>query len=227
MFIELTDILRCPADHDEAYLVLAPQAMDGRRVITGVLGCPVCRAEYPIVEGVAEFGSGAARRLGGLAAGHQGGQVADVERGMLDAQPPGRLAAQPPAYDAGALLAFFDLSGPGGYVCLVGGAARHAPGLAAAAGVHVVAVNPPAGGVAASGSVSLLRAAAGLPIKTRQVRAVALGTDHTGGRWMDEAVRVLLPGLRLVIEDETARPAGTSDLARGAGLLVARKSNRG
>jgi len=199
--------------------VLAPHAMEGRRVLRGVLGCPVCQAEYPIVEGVAEFGAAAARRLGGQAAG-----AIDGRPGF---QPPSRLAAQPPAYDADALLVFFDLAGPGGYVCLVGGAARHAAGLgAAAAGVHVVAVNPP-DAVTPSEAVSVLRAADALPIKARQVRAVALGADHAAAPWLDEAVRVLLPGLRLVVEDDAAQPAGTSDLARGAGLLVAEKSSRG
>ncbi len=200
MFIELTDILRCPRAHAESYLVLAPRAMEGRRVIRGVLGCPVCQAEYPIVEGVVEFGSGL--------------------------RPPGPLAGQPPVYDAGALLAFFDLAGPGGYVCVVGGAARHAAELAAAAGVHVVAVNPP-DAVAPRDAVSVLRTDDALPIKGRQVRAVALGAAHAAAPWLDEAVRVLLPGLRLVVEDDTARPVGATDLARGAGLLVAEKSGRG
>ena len=42
MFIELTDHLRCPADHEEAFLVLLPDQMDGRAVRGGALGCPVC-----------------------------------------------------------------------------------------------------------------------------------------------------------------------------------------
>ncbi len=42
MHIELTDLLRCPADHDEAFLVLLPDRMEGRRVLAGHLGCPMC-----------------------------------------------------------------------------------------------------------------------------------------------------------------------------------------
>ena len=38
MFIELTDHLRCPADHAESYLVLLPDRMDGRSVREGRLG---------------------------------------------------------------------------------------------------------------------------------------------------------------------------------------------
>ena len=56
MFIELTDHLRCTADHDEQFLVLLPEMMEGRRVTRGNLGCPVCGRVVPIVEGVADFG---------------------------------------------------------------------------------------------------------------------------------------------------------------------------
>ena len=56
MFIELTDHLRCPADHDEQFLVLIPELMDGRDVRQGSLGCPVCHRSFPIRDGVATFG---------------------------------------------------------------------------------------------------------------------------------------------------------------------------
>ena len=56
MFIELTDHLRCPSPHAERFLVLLPGAMDGRRVLSGTLGCPVCGRVYRIDQGVAEFG---------------------------------------------------------------------------------------------------------------------------------------------------------------------------
>ena len=41
MFIELTDHLRCPADHEESYLVLLPDEIRERSVRAGRLGCPV------------------------------------------------------------------------------------------------------------------------------------------------------------------------------------------
>jgi len=95
VFIELTEILRCPRDHPESYLVAAPIAMDGRRIVRGVIGCPECRAEFPIVDGVAYF----------------------AERPKA-AQPP----ASSPPYDVAALTAFLNLGGPGGYAVLVGAA---------------------------------------------------------------------------------------------------------
>ena len=55
MFIELIDLLRCPVDHEDSWLVAAFTKMDGRFVIEGKLGCPVCSASYAIARGVAEF----------------------------------------------------------------------------------------------------------------------------------------------------------------------------
>ncbi|HEU4682045.1 MAG TPA: hypothetical protein VFS51_09880 [Gemmatimonadales bacterium] len=64
MFIELTDHLRCPADHDESFLVLLPDQMDGRSVRSGQLSCPVCGRTYDLVNGVLEVGGGAAGQGG-------------------------------------------------------------------------------------------------------------------------------------------------------------------
>jgi len=58
MFIELTDHLRCPADHEEAYLVLLPDLVERRDVRSGQLGCPVCGWETTVSEGVVDFGGG-------------------------------------------------------------------------------------------------------------------------------------------------------------------------
>jgi uncharacterized protein YbaR (Trm112 family) len=198
LFIELTEVLRCPNDHAESYLVAAPIAMDARRIVRGVIGCPECGAEFPIVEGVVYFG---------------GGRASGV--------PPGLVAS--PAYDVAALTAFLNLSGPGGYAVLVGAAARFGPEIVAALpGSHSVAVNPPPGGVP-SAMLSRLPSPRGLPFKSSTVRAVALGAGHAGAPWLGEAVRILLVGLRLVVEDESASPEGISELARGAGLLVGEK----
>jgi len=195
VFIELTEVLRCPRDHAESYLVAAPIAMDGRRIVRGVIGCPECKAEFPIVDGVAYFGQ---------------------------RPPPAPAPAAAPSYDAAALAAFLNLSGPGGYAVLVGTAARFGTALGGAVpGVHFVAVNPPPG-VSAGPGLSVLVAGT-LPFKTSSVRAVALGADHASGAWPAEAMRILLPGLRLAVEDERASPEGVSELARGAGLFVGEK----
>lgn len=56
MFIELTDHLRCPAPHDEQFLVLLPGPMEGRRVVSGTLGCPFCGLVVELADGTADFG---------------------------------------------------------------------------------------------------------------------------------------------------------------------------
>jgi len=195
VFIELTEILKCPRDHAEGYVVATPIAMDGRRIVRGVVGCPECRAEFPVLDGVVYFGA-------------------------PDAAPG---AGAGPDYDAAGLAAFLDLGGPGGYAALVGRAARLGAAVTGLVpGVHFVAVDPPAG-VAPGPTLSVLRGPRVLPFKSAMLRAVAVGADRTGPAWLGEAVRVLLPGRRLVVEDERAEPAGVTTLARGGGLLVAER----
>jgi uncharacterized protein YbaR (Trm112 family) len=231
LFIELTEILRCPRGHAESYLVAAPIAMDGRRIVRGVIGCPECHAEFPIVDGVGYFGAGETRRGSGGPPGRAG--LLPSAAGPLPARPGGpprarddATGARPraaPEYDAAALAAFLDLDGPGGYAVLVGRAARlGATIVEQVPGVHFVAVNP-LPGVHEAPALSVLRSLRALPFKSASVRGVALGADHAAEPWLGDAVRILLPGLRLVVEDERASPEGVSELARGAGVLVGAK----
>ena len=52
----MIDLLRCPRAHEETWLVAAFHTMDGRFIVEGKLGCPICNASYDIVDGVARFG---------------------------------------------------------------------------------------------------------------------------------------------------------------------------
>src|SRR3954453_2468487 len=129
MFIELTDHLRCPEDHEESFLVLLPDQMDGRSVISGQLGCPVCGRTYSVEDGILDFG--------GAPAGVTGTT---------------RLTAD-------ALTPLAGLSGPGGYFTLVGPLGSLATEFHEAnPGVALVAINPPAGVVDAP-AISVIRAA--------------------------------------------------------------------
>lgn len=190
MFIELTDHLRCPAPHDEAFLVLLPARVVARGVEQGTLGCPVCAAEYPVVHGVADLG--AAPR---------------------EAQPAAGLAAD-------AVPALLGIDGPGGYVVFVGGAGTlAAEGGEALAGIGAVLVNPPAGVHDAPPRVSVLTAPR-IPLKSRSVRGVVLGREYAAdAAWVADARRVLLPGRRLVGEG-AAPPAGVELLASAGGWWV-------
>jgi uncharacterized protein YbaR (Trm112 family) len=190
MFIELTDHLRCPADHAESYLVLLPEEVRERSVRTGRLGCPVCGRTYALTDGVPDFGGGGAPL---------------PETTLLTPE---------------ALSAFVGLGGPGGYLVLVG---RPAAAWRAVAeqnrGVGLVAVNPP-GEVADEPGVSVLRGDS-LPLKARSMRGVVLGGPFGGDpRWVAEAARVVLPGLRVAGEGPVPAADALELLAAAEGAWV-------
>ncbi len=197
MFIELTDHLRCPADHDEAFLVLMPIDLADRQVRSGHLGCPVCERTFPINDGVAVFGN-----MGG-----QGGR-----------------GAEGTAHDAGpeAIAAFLGLEGPGGYVLLVGNAGAQAPALSKLIpGVHFAVLNGPLDLV---DSISVSRLVApSVPLKTRSMRGVVLGADAPQLGWRSEAARVVLPGLRVVGQGTPPDLPELELLASAQGWWVARR----
>jgi len=168
VFIELTDHLRCPAGHEEAFLVLVPVATEGRDVRTGTLGCLVCRREFPVEEGRARFG------------------------------PPPAMTARSPAVDAAALHALLGLEGPGGVVALVGDVASHAEPLAGLLpGVALVTVNAPAG-PAAGPRVSALEAPSIPVRTRHLRGVVLGGGYGEDRAWVADALRATLPGLRVV-----------------------------
>src|SRR5687768_12147793 len=142
MFIELIDLLRCPVEHDETWLVAAFAKMDGRFVIEGKLGCPVCNASFPITAGVAHFDSG------------------QVVRALVrDAEP-----WDDPDY-AIRIAAMLDLARPGMTVVLEGAAAVVAQDLVEIASSRVVTVNSQSALKEAEG-VAALTGANRLPLGT-------------------------------------------------------------
>jgi hypothetical protein len=196
--IELTEMLRCPEAHADGFIVLSTGEMLGRMVRSGVAGCSVCHREYVIKDGVVDFGA-----------------------------TPTESSATPhptPRTDAATLQALLDLSGPGGYVVLLGAAARHAVGLAARmGGVHFIGVNAPPD-VEELPVLSLVRSAAAIPLRQTIARGVVVGADRARAPWLVEARRVLLPGRRWVVESEAVElPEGISKLAVGQGLSVGEK----
>src|SRR5258706_6251995 len=128
MHIELTEMLRCPEAHREEMLVLSTGEIKDRMVRSGLVGCPVCHKEYPISRGIVNFRRSKER-------------VARESSGPRPAYaPPSPL----PSADAAKLQALLELSGPGGYVVLVGAAVRQAPRLSGLMeGIHFVGINPP------------------------------------------------------------------------------------
>jgi uncharacterized protein YbaR (Trm112 family) len=190
MFIELTDHLRCPADHAESYLVLLPEEMESRSVRSGRLGCPVCGRTYPVADGVLDLGA----------------SPADLPGSTL--------------LTAGALTPLVGLSGPGGYLVLVGRPASSWREVAELnPGVGLVAVNP-GPDVADEPGISIVRADV-LPLRSRSMRGVVLGSPFgEDPRWVGEAARVVLPGLRIAGEGRAPDPAQLELMAAAGGAWV-------
>jgi uncharacterized protein YbaR (Trm112 family) len=190
MFIELTDHLRCPADHEESYLVLLPDRMEDRSVREGRLGCPVCGRTYSLAEGVLDLG------------------------GEVPLSPASTLL------DPASLTALVGLSGPGGYLALVGGpAARWREVAELNPGVGLVAVNPGPEVVDEPG-ISVLRGDS-LPLKSRSMRGVVLGSPYgSDPRWVNDGARVVLPGLRVAGEGRLPEAAPIDLMATAGGVWV-------
>ena len=190
MFIELTDHLRCPADHEEAFLVLLPECMDERSVRRGTLGCPICDRRFTIRDGALDVG--------------------DAPR----PPPPDT------GLDAEAATALIGLGGPGGYLVLAGAPAGLWREIAALTpGVALVAVNPPEA-VKDGGQVSVIRSGRiPLKSRSMRgvVLGRPFGGEES---WVREAARVVLPGLRVVGEGTTPAAELIDLMADAAGVWV-------
>lgn len=193
MFIELSEMLRCPGPHEETFVVVATDVMDERSVRQGVVGCPVCQAEYRIDEGIVRFGTAGSPRPP-----HGGSDVA-------------------------VLHSLLGLEGPGGYVVLLGSAAERARDLATLLeGVHFVGVNAPEH-VRESARLSLLESDGSIPLRTGVARGVVVGPDYAEDPWLAEASRVTLRGRHIVVEREGVEVPDARLLASGSGLTLAER----
>src|SRR2546425_10761396 len=97
------------------------------------------------------------------------------------------------------LQALLDLSGPGGYVLLLGSAAQHAVGLAGLmGGIHFVGVNAP-DDVEELPVLSLLACETMIPLRQKVGRAAVVGPGRLGPEWLAGAGGGAAPGGRLVI----------------------------
>ena len=208
MHIELTEMLRCPEAHREEMLVLSTGEVRDRMVRSGLVGCPVCHKEYPIARGIVNFRRSRER-------------VSKESSGPRPAYvPPSPL----PSADATNLQALLQLSGPGGYVVLVGSAVRQAPRLSSLMeGIHFVGINAPLE-MDELPTLSLLYANEKVPLRTSIARGVVVGADLATSAWLVEAHRVLLRGRRFVVENEEPElPIGLVQLAAENGLWVGEK----
>ena len=201
MHIELTELLRCPESHREEFLVLSTGEVRHRMVRAGLIGCPVCHKEFPILRGIVNFA---------------GTSAPSTPRGPA---PPSPL----PVSDPVQLQALLELSGPGGYVVLVGSAARQAAPLGdRMEGIHFVGINAPRD-LEELPVLSLLRANERIPLRSGVVRGVVVGADLASSPWLVEAHRVLLPGRRFVVGKRRARPTHRAREAGGGTRSLGRR----
>jgi uncharacterized protein YbaR (Trm112 family) len=198
MFIELVDMLRCPNPHEETWLVLAADRMDGRDVVDGRLGCPICRAEFPIVAGIARFDGGS---------------------------PAGTRGHLPDETEALRLAALLDLVDPRGYAILVGEAASYAPRLRELTGAQLLLVNPPremAMGDGLSG-LTMSSASSRLPVAAGSARGIALDEAATPEQ-LESALAAVQSSGRILAPIALPVPDGVTELARDDRHWVAERT---
>lgn len=191
MFIELVDALRCPAAHEESWLVASTTRMEARHIVAGTLGCPVCMAEYPIDEGVVDF-----------------------RRGRASASAPRDREGPEGSMRVAALL---DLADASGFAVLLGVWGAIALELSTIVETPLVLVDPPAG-MAGSPGISVIRCDGALPLATGAARGIAI--DSAGAARALDAVRVTRARGRVLAPGELNVPAGVRELARDEHVWV-------
>ncbi len=174
MFIELIDLLRCPREHEDSWLVAAFSKMDGRFVVEGRLGCPVCSASYSIVGGVGEFAP-RRERLSPLA---ERAEAADTLR----------------------IAAMLNLARPGSVVVLEGDSSRHASALVKMTEARVVVMNA-SSPVPEAERVAAITGANRIPVAARSVDGIVIESGDEDS--LHEALRVLVAGGRIVAPADT------------------------
>lgn len=198
MFIDLVDTLRCVEPHEESWLVASFDEMDGRVIVRGTLGCPVCRRRYRVVDRVVWLG------MDPDSAGPPLSVVSDEADESGD--------------EVTRLAALLGLAEPGGLCVLEGRWAMLAPALLALLDTRVLALNPAAPLLPAEG-ISVLRTPDTLPLAASVARGVALGeradrAQHSLTTVAVGAVHALARGGRLLAPAALALPAGVQELAR-------------
>jgi uncharacterized protein YbaR (Trm112 family) len=144
MFVELLEQLRCPRSHEESRLIASAARTDARHIVDGILGCPVCGAEFAIRSGITYF----------------------------DDTPYSPTVEDPGGDTAMRLAAFLELTDARGFAILCGRWGAHADQINRLSQTPLVLVNPPetvAGEIAA-----IVRIRDTAPFALDTARAVAL-----------------------------------------------------
>lgn len=194
MFVELIELLRCPRRHEETQLVASATRSEARHIVDGVLGCPVCNAEFPITNGVVH----------------------------IDA-PEGATPIQEPSADvAMRLAAFLELTDARGFALLCGRWGAHADLIHRLSETQLVLINPPAN-VAPDVSAGVVLVRDTIPFAHGSARGVAL-VETTSRELARSAVRAVRPGGRVIGPVALDLPEGVREIARDDRMWVAERT---
>jgi uncharacterized protein YbaR (Trm112 family) len=181
VFVELLEHLRCPAGHEPTPLVVAATRSAHRHILDGILGCPVCNAEYTVRDGIAHFGI--APRLP---------------------------AVEPSIETAMRIAAFLELTDARSFAVLTGSWCAHAQAVAQLVETPLVLVNP-SDDVVLDGASAVLETDMALPVADGSVRALAIDPTairidavsaiRPGGRVLGLAQLALPDGLHEIARD--------------------------
>ena len=184
MFVELLELLRCPNPHEESPLIASAERTEHRHLVQGTLGCPVCRSEFRVMDGVVVFGAG-------------------------PVMPP-----DPPDPDlAMRLAAFLELNEPRRFAILCGRYASQADQIARITPTPLVLVNPPGDVAGEPAAILRVGAVLPLAAGTAHAAAMderiagALAQSvvrvvRAGGRLVGPVTLPVPDGVREIVRDE-------------------------
>ena len=197
---DLLDALRCPGTHEESWLVAMVLEASGSSLLVAELACPVCGAEFRIVNGIAHFA------------------------GATPAAPPA-WPSEPytpaMALRLAALLGVAESQLP---VALVGRYTAASSALASWVSAPQLLIN--GSPVIPGPGVSCLVVADRLPLGVESLAAIAVDATHATATFLDSATRALRLGGRLVAPADAPVPAGMRELARDTTEWVAETTAR-
>jgi hypothetical protein len=205
VFIEIVDTLRCPVAHEDSWLVARIDRLEGRHIITGSLGCPICKSRYSIEHGVVDMTGGARQP--------QTGET-DAFSTMM----------APHEDDVARAAALLNLSEPGGTVVLAGAAGKLADALEQLTSANFLLISP-TDDVPLAPPRSVVRAAGTLPIASGVLKGLLADAISASPTFLDAAQRALAPGGRLVAPAHAPVPVGVREIARDAREWVAVKTD--
>ena len=180
--------------HEETWLVASIERAENRFIIEGILGCPICLAEYAIRDGVVFFSDDKRERS----------EIAPSET------------------DAVRLAAALDLTEPRMTAVLYGKWGVHAHILRGIAPAQLILINPPLG-VASGDGVSIIVTEA-IPLAQRSIDAVAFDASLSRAMrdtTLTALQRSLRQNGRILADVSLAVPEGLTELARDDDVWVA------